>query len=49
MQHHSPTCYTAAKIPVYVFLIATVKPASFSSILKENVKILTSPKWTDNS
>lgn len=48
MQHHSPTCYTAARIPVNTLLTATVKSDSSSSTVKENIEILTSPKLTHN-
>lgn len=47
-QHHSPTCYTASRIPINIFLTATVKSDSSSSIVKENMEILTPPKLTDN-
>jgi len=49
IQRHSPTCDTTTRILVNLFLIATVTPDSSSSIVKENVDILTSPKLTDNT
>lgn len=47
-QHHNLTCYTAAGIPVNIFLTPAVKPDSSSSIVKENVEILAPPKLSDS-